>query len=103
MQTAGKKTKGVPRPARRNPVVDALRILVSEGLDNDTILETLGDADSVSSRAAHGFPIEVCEPETTLLDDGVLRWYPRGGLADDAQEYRVATLKKRLSEIRKSA
>lgn len=100
---AGKLSAGKLRPRARQPHIDALRILVAEGLSNAQILAFLGSADAVCQRALYGFPIEVCEPETTLADDGVLHWYPVGGNSGEAQEFAVSTLKKRLSEIRRSA
>ena len=100
---AGKRGKGKPRPGRRSPVRDALRLLVAEGLDNAAILRELGDADAIASRARHGFPIEVCDPETTLADDDVLRWYLPGGDYENPETYPLATLIKALSEIRNSA
>lgn len=100
---SGKRGKGKPRPGRRSPVRDALRLLVAEGLDNAAILRELGDADAIASRARHGFPIEVCDPETTLADDDVLRWYLPGGDYENPETYPLATLIKALSAIRNSA
>jgi len=97
---AGRKSAGVSRPNRRSPLADALRVLIAEGMTNADIIRTLGNADAVSTRAVHGFPIEVCDPETTLEEDGVLRWYKPGGNSDETNECTLAALKKQLSKIR---
>lgn len=100
---AGKKTAGAPRPNRQGPLGQALRALVAEGMTNDQILAELGNADSISARARTGFSIEVCDPETTLCNDGVLRWYATGGNSDDANEISIVEIRKSLSKIRRNS
>lgn len=98
---AGKKTRGVPRPKKRSPILEAMRILVREGMTNEQIIDFLDDPDEVSRR--DGFPIVVCESETSIRDEGVVRYYVHVADINNPQEYKLATLRKRLSDIRNSA
>lgn len=94
-------TKGKPRPNRKSPLRRGLEMLVDEGLDNDAVLDVLGDADEVSRRvASDGFPFFVHDPETTLRDDGELTFYLPGSSSDETLT--VTELRKRLSLIRRS-
>lgn len=98
----GMKAAGKPKPKRKTKLRLGLEKLVKEGLDNDQILDLLSDADDISSRALHGFPFEVIEPETSVSKDGVLRWFPTGGNSDQAKSVKVVDIQKLLSTIRKS-
>lgn len=97
---ASDASKGKPRPARRLPVANALRALINEGLTNDQIFEELGSADNISKRALSGFPIEVCDPETSVIEDGFLRWYVTGGDSDKPKKWSLQKIRSTLSRLR---
>src|SRR5690625_1825086 len=78
----GKQAKGRPKPRRKTTLRRGLEMLVAEGLTNDEILDLLSDADAISDYARDGFPFEVCDPESSVRDDGVLRYYVTGGTSE---------------------
>lgn len=96
----GRQAKGKPKPNRKTPLRRGLELLVAEGLGNEQILDALGDADGISNRAMNGFPFEVCEPATTLKEDGSLRYYRTGENSDRPIEAKVKDIRKTLSRIR---
>ena len=96
----GRRARGIAKPSRKSPLRNALELLVADGLDNAQIFNALGDADRISTRAAHGFPIEVCDTEDSILSGGMLRWYATGASSDSATETPLKTLRNQLSKIR---
>src|SRR5690606_12743663 len=75
----GKQAKGKPKQSRKTPLRKGLEIMVNEGLDNNAILAELGNVDAMDRRRTHGlFPFEVCDPETSLREDGFLSYYVAG-------------------------
>lgn len=100
-QHDGRKSAGVARPGRKTALRSGLEALVAEGLKNDEILDRLGDADAISKLASkHGFPFEVCDPETSIREDGCLLWYAVGGDSENPQRTAVTEIQKLLSRIR---
>ncbi|MGQ0699549.1 MAG: hypothetical protein ACT4PZ_15050 [Panacagrimonas sp.] len=98
----GQMAKGKPKPNRKTPIRQALEVLVDEGMTNDQILEALSDADGIATSARDWFPIEVLSPHTTVKDDGLLLYYPRGGNSEKPSTKKIADLRKLLSKIRTS-
>ncbi len=94
----GQKSAGKPRLKRRTPLRLALEILVARGMTNDKIFEYLGNPDSISGD--HDLPIEVCDPNASVLADRKLNWYPRGGNSDNPKSTPEKTIRNLLSEIR---
>jgi hypothetical protein len=99
---AGKAAQGKPKPNRKTPLRAGLELLVKKGMDNEQIIDLLGNADEISSRARDGFPFEVHDPRTTLRDDGVLSHYKTGSDAEKATQTSIKDIRKLLSRIRRS-
>lgn len=96
----GSKARGVPRPNAQGPLRRALQVLVDGGMSNAEILRALSDADGISGNK--DLPIETNEPDSSVQEDGVLKWYPRGGDSENPVVTTVKRLRNLLSEVRKS-
>lgn len=94
----GSKAKGVPRPKAHSPLRVSLQVLVDRGLSNAEILRFLSDEEEIADNSE--LPIETREPETSVLEDGYLVWYPRGGTAGEPTRTTVKTIINLLSKVR---
>jgi hypothetical protein len=94
----GSKAKGVPRPKAHSPLRVSLQVLVDRGLSNAAILRFLSDDEGIADDSE--LPIETNEPETSVLEDGYLVWYPRGGTAGEPTRTTVKTIINLLSKVR---